>query len=127
LAARRCTICGKHFRPDPRARRQQRCCSRRCSKKLKRQRDRRHKQRYRETGLGKEQRKRENQTQRERLGWNDYMRFWRKAEPKERSHQERERARRYYQAHRDEILAKRRQQRAGDNADQNQFSEACSH
>jgi hypothetical protein len=127
LAARRCTICGKYFQPDHRARRHQKCCSPACSKKLKRRRDRFHKQRYRETGLGKEQRRKEERRRRDKVGWKDYMRFWRKAEPKQRSRQERERAKRYYQAHRDGILAKRRKQRTLKNDLQICPSEACSH
>lgn len=127
LDLRRCAICGKSFEPDQRARLQQKCCGRRCSKKLKRQRDKIHKQRYRETGLGKEQRRRDNQVQRERLGWNAYMRVWRKAEAKKRSRQERERARCYYQNHRDQTLDKRRQKRAESKDVQKPSSETCSH
>jgi len=127
LAFRSCTICGRHFRPDPRARCQQRCCSRRCSRKLKRQRDRVHKQRYRDTGLGKEQRRRESEKRREAVGWDAYMRAWRKAEPEERARCERDRARRYYDAHREEILAKRRRQRAEKQSANKSSREACSH
>jgi len=127
LDLRRCAICGRFFSPEPRARLQQKCCSKKCSKKLKRRRNRQHKQLYRQTGLGKEQRRRENETQRDRLGWNDYMRFWRKATPEIRARQERERARRYYQAHRDQILAKRRQRRAAKRNAQNPPLGAWSH
>lgn len=127
MAARRCTICGKHFHPDPRAHRQQRCCSRRCTKTLKRQRDRLHKQRYRDIGLGKEQRKRESKKRREVIGWDAYMRVWRKAELKERSRKERERSRRYYQAHRDEILAKLRQKRSANREARKPSATTCSH
>jgi hypothetical protein len=94
---------------------------------LKRRRDRVHKRRYRETGLGKEQRRRESEKRREKIGWADYMRFWRKAEPKERARRERERARRYYHAHRDEILAGRRRQKAQKRSAEKSSPEAKSH
>jgi len=79
-----CAICGRWFRPDRRSRSHQRYGSRRCAKKA----------------------------QRERLGWADYMRYWRKAKPEERAAQERERAHSYYERHREAILEKRRRQRA---------------
>ena len=124
---RRCVICGKPFNPDQRARLQQKCCSRRCSKKLKRQRDKIHKERYRETGLGKEQRKRESRKCRESIGWNAYMRAWRKAKPEERSRQERERAKRYHLKHRPKILERRRQKRAAAKCAENGPKGAWSH
>ncbi len=109
--ALRCAICGRCLRPDPRSARHQRYC-RRCRKKAKRAHDRAHKQLYRETGLGKEQRKRESQKRRERLGWADYMRYWRKADAVRSVRIDREAARRYYERHREAIVQKRRQQRA---------------
>lgn len=94
---------------------------------MKRQRDRTHKQRYRETGLGREQRKRENETYRERVGWNEYMRFWRKADPKKRARKERERSRRYYQKHKAEIRQKQCARRASKTRAQKGAGGACSH
>lgn len=94
---------------------------------MKRRRDRIHKRRYRETGLGKEQRKKESSKRREAIGWDAYMRAWRKVEPKERARRERERARRYYHAHRDEILAGRRRQKAEKRSANKSSSEAKSH
>lgn len=108
--APRCAICGGPFRAHPCGRHHQRYCSRRCAKKAKRERDREHKRLYRETGLGREQRKRENRKLRECLGWAEYMRFWRKADPVCRARQERKRAQRYYAKHRERIREKRRQQ-----------------
>ncbi len=58
----------------------------------------------------------ENEATRERLGWDEYMRFWRKAKPERRAAQERARAKRYYEAHRAEILAKRHRERAAHKA-----------
>ena len=127
MALKRCVICGKAFSPDRRSRLQQKCCGRRCSRRLKHRRDRVHKQRYRETGLGQEQRKRENKTYRERVGWNEYMRFWRKAEPKKRARKERERARRYYKKHKAEILQKRCAQHVSKTCAQKGAGGACSH
>lgn len=109
---RRCAVCHRWFHPDVRSVGHQKYCSRRCAKKAKRERDRLHKKRYRETGLGQQQRRRENRRTRERVGWAPYMRYWRKAEPATRAAQERERARRYYRTHREEILQKRRERRA---------------
>jgi hypothetical protein len=65
----------------------------------------------------------ENETTRERLGWTEYMRFWRKANPARRAAQERARAKRYYRRHRVAILAKRRCARAAHKAART----ACSH
>jgi hypothetical protein len=104
-------MCGRGFRPDVRHRRDQKYC-RPCAKKVKRARDRRHKQRYRETGLGREQRKRESGRRRERLDWARYMSYWRKAEPEKRARQERARARRHYLKHREQILRQRHAERA---------------
>lgn len=109
---RRCAICDRSFRPNVRSRTHQHYCSRRCAKKAKRERDREHKRLYRDTGLGQEQRKRESQKRRERVGWAQYMRYWRRAEPDRRLAQERKRAQRYYERHRDAMVTKRRQQRA---------------
>lgn len=109
---RRCAICGRSFRPGVRSRKHQRTCSKRCRKKGKRERDRLHKQRYRETGLGGEQRRRESGRRRERIGWAEYMRFWRKADGARTARQDREAAQRYYEHHREEILVKRRTKRA---------------
>jgi hypothetical protein len=78
----------------------------------KRERDREHKKRYRDNGLGQEQRKRENARTRERLGWAEYMRYWRKANPRQRSKVNRAKCQLYYEQHREEILRKRREQRA---------------
>jgi hypothetical protein len=107
-----CVICGASFIPNPRSARQQKCCSKACSKALKRLRDKLHKQRYRETGLGQEQKKRENRATRKRLDWRRYKRFWRKADPYRRNAQERARAKRYYQKNKARILEKLRQKRA---------------
>lgn len=120
---RRCALCGRHFHPERRNQKRQKYCSRRCAKKAKRDRDREHKRLYRDTGLGHEQRRRESEKRREQLGWAEYMRYWRKAEPDERAGQERQRQRRYYAKHRDEIVAKRRAQRAARRA----LRKACSH
>jgi hypothetical protein len=114
--ARRCAICGRVFRPKPRSRKYQKYCSRPCAKHAKRQRDRLHKQRYRETGLGREQRHRENERYRNDVGWAEYMRYWRKADARRTARQERQRAGRYYQRHREQIQAKRREQRAAQKA-----------
>lgn len=123
MAVRRhCEGCGKRLRFDPSHRRNRRYC-RRCAKEKKRERDRRHKKAYRDTGLGREQRKRENQRTREQLGWSDYMRFWRKSDPYRTAAHERARAKRYYEAHRAAICAKRRAQRAA----QQRAAEARSH
>ena len=119
---RQCVACGKRLRFDRSHRRNRKYC-RRCAKAAKQERDREHKQRYRDTGLGREQRKRDNQRTRGRLGWNDYMRFWRKAEPKVRAKQERARARRYYEKHRADILEKRRRVRVA----RKRIRSACSH
>jgi len=110
--APRCTICSRRFRPDVRSTRHQRYCSKRCYRKAKRERDREHKRLYRDTGLGREQRKRENRKLRDRLGWTEYMRYWRKADPRRAARQERKRAQHYYEKHRERILEKRRQQYA---------------
>jgi hypothetical protein len=110
LARRQCP-CGRFFRPDVRHRRTQKYC-RRCAKKAKRARDRLHKQSYRDTGLGREQRKRENAKLRAKPGWKESKRQRRKANSGVTSQQERERSRRYYERHHDQILEKRRQQRA---------------
>jgi hypothetical protein len=88
----------------------QRYCSKRCYRTAKRERDCEHKRLYRDTGLGREQRRRENQRLRERLGWTEYMRYWRKADPVRTARQERKRAHRYYQKHGVRIREKRRQQ-----------------
>jgi len=107
-----CVICGDSFVPDPRSARQQKCCSKACSKARKRLRDKFHKQRYRESGLGQEQKKRENRSTRQRLDWRRYKRFWRKADSYRHNAQERARAKRYYQKNKARILEKRRQKRA---------------
>jgi hypothetical protein len=100
------------FRPDPRSRRHQRYHSRRCAKKAKRERDRLHKKAYRATGLGREQRKRENERTRDRLGWTEFMRFWRKADAVRAARLDRNAAQRYYERHRDQIVEKLRLKRA---------------
>ena len=110
--APRCTICGRSFRPEPRSRHHQRTCSKGCRKKARRERDREHKRLYRDTGLGREQRRRESEKRRERLGWADYMRYWRKADAVRSVRIDREAARIYYRRHREAIVEKRRQQRA---------------
>lgn len=71
-----------------------------------------HKKEYRATGLGREQRKRESRKRREHVGWAEYMRFWRKADPRRAARLNRVACRRYYQQHRDELLEKRRLKRA---------------
>jgi hypothetical protein len=114
--------CGRRLRFDASHRRNRKYC-RPCAKAAKRERDRKHKLAYRQTGLGQEQRKRENQRTRDGLGWTDYMRFWRKSDSYKTAGRERARARRYYELHRAEILAKRRAQRAA----QKPADEACSH
>jgi hypothetical protein len=112
MAVRRsCVKCDKPLRFDASHRRNRKYC-RRCAKEAKRERDRRHKQRYRETGLGKEQRRRESTTRRGRVGWAEYMRFYRKADPKRAAALNRDKCQRYYEQHREAILARRRQQRA---------------
>ena len=75
-------------------------------------RDREHTKRYRETGLGREQRRRDNDRQRQRLDWRRYKRFWRNSDPGKTRRNERARAQRYYERHREQLLAKRRLQRA---------------
>jgi len=123
VAVRRCCIkCHKRLRFDRSHRRNRKYC-RRCAKVAKREYDRQYKQDYRAKPVGKEQRRLENQRLRERLGWAEYMRYWRRAEPALRAPQERARAKKYYGAHRAEILAKRRAQRAARKAAQG----ACSH
>jgi hypothetical protein len=116
-------VCGRFFRPNVRSRRHQRYCSKRCARRAKRERDRQHKKHYRATGLGREQRRRENTRLRRKLGWAEYIRFSRRAKPFKAAARERARSRRYYQRHREQILAKRRAQRAARKAAQ----EACSH
>jgi hypothetical protein len=105
--------CGRRLRFDASHRRNRKYC-RPCAKAAKRERDRQHKQAYRDTGLGREQRKRENRRTRDRLGWTDYMRFWRKADSYKTAARERARARRYYEAHRAEICARRRARRVAE-------------
>ncbi len=123
MASRRfCVRCGKRLRFDVSHRRNRKYC-RRCGKPAKREYDRQYKQDYRTKPCGKEQRQRESRKRRARLGWSDYMRFWRKGDPFRIAAQERARARRYYQQHRAEVLAKRRAQRAATKAAQ----KACSH
>ncbi len=75
-----------------------------------------HKQLYRATGLGREQRRRENEKLRERLGWVEYMSYWRKADSQRTARTNRGAARRYYAQHREQILAKRRARRAAQKA-----------
>ncbi len=103
--------CGGQLRVERSHRRNRKYC-RRCAKEAKRERNRRHKRRYRETGLGREQRKRENRRARERLGWAEYMRFWRKANPRRTAKRNRAKCERYYEQHREKILRQRREQRA---------------
>lgn len=103
-----CAICGGLFSPDPRCGRRQRYCGPLCAKRAKAKRDREHKRRYRETGLGAEQRRRESQERRTHLDWPRRMQAWRKTNL-ERSRQiDREAAGRYYRAHRTKILERRR-------------------
>ena len=116
-------MCGRAYRPHPRSHGHQKYCFGGCAKRAKRERDRIHKQRYRETGLGREQRRRESAKRREHLGWADYMRYWRKADARRTARQERDRAQRYYQQHREQILRKRREQRRVRKAS----GGACSH
>lgn len=111
-----CAVCGHAYQPEPRSWRHQRYCSKRCARKAKRERDRIHKQRYRETGLGREQRRRENERYRDQVGWTEYMRYWRKADSGRRAGQERKRAERYYERHREPILQKRRETRVAQKA-----------
>lgn len=123
MAVRRlCVRCGKRLRFDVSHRRNRKYC-RPCAKQAKREYDRQCKQDYREKPCGKEQRQRENERLRERLGWAEYMRFWRKADSWRVAAQERARAKKYYHCHRTEILAKRRAQRAASKVAQ----KACSH
>jgi len=105
-----------------RHRRNRKYC-RRCAKEVKREYDRQYKQDYRAKPAGKEQRQRESHKRRARLGWSDYMRYWRKADSWRVAAQERARAKRYYARHRAQILAKRRAQRAARKA----ARQACSH
>lgn len=107
----RCPICGRWFRPDVRSVGHQKYCSPRCSKKAKRRRDREHKKRYRDTGLGAEQRRRESTKRRNKADWARYMRAWREADPERRAKQARQQARQYYEKHRAQLLRKRRAQR----------------
>ena len=122
MAPRRCADCDRRLRFDVSHLRNRRYC-RRCAKRRKREYDRQYKRDYRAKPCGKAQRQHENQRQRDRLGWAEYMRFWRKADPWRVAAQERARAKRYYRAHRAKILAKRRAQRAARKAAQ----KACSH
>lgn len=109
--APRCAGCGRFFKPDVRSQHHQKYCSPRCAKKAKRRRDKKYKRQYRETALGAEQRKRESEKRRDKLGWANYMRRWRQADPEVRAQQARRQARQYYQKHRVGILTKRRQGR----------------
>lgn len=123
MAVRRfCVRCGKRLRFDVSHRRNRKYC-RRCAKQAKREYDRQYKQDYRAKPCGKEQRQRESCKRRARLGWSEYMRFWRKADSWRVAAQERARAKKYYHCHRATILAKRRAQRAATKAAQ----KACSH
>ena len=114
--------CDQPLRVTARHRRNRKYC-RRCAKEVKREYDRQYKQDYRAKPAGKEQRQRESHKRRARLGWSDYMRYWRKADSWRVAAQERARAKRYYARHRAQILAKRRAQRAARKAAQ----QACSH
>jgi hypothetical protein len=123
MAVRRsCVKCDKPLRFDASHRRNRKYC-RRCAKEVKREYDRQYKQDYRAKPAGKEQRQRESHKRRARLGWSDYMRYWRKADSWRVAAQERARAKRYYARHRAQILAKRRAQRAARKA----ARQACSH
>ncbi len=114
--ARRCAVCGRAYQPEPRSWRHQKYCSKECARKAKRQRDRKHKRSYRETGLGREQRRRESEQRCRRIGWAEYMRYWRKSDAARATQLNRAALRRYYARHRDEILRKRRQQQAAQKA-----------
>lgn len=123
MAVRRsCVRCGKRLRFDASHRRNRKYC-RACGKQAKREYDRPYKQDYRDKPSGKAQRQRENQRLRERLGWTEYMRYWRKADSWRVAAQERARSKSYYYRHRAQILAKRRAQRAARKA----APTACSH
>ncbi len=119
---RRCEVCDKLFVPDVRSRRHQKYCRPRCAKKAKSERDREHKKAYRGTGLGQEQRRRENRQQRERLGWPRYMSYVRKKHPEKTAALDQAAARRYYEQHREKILTKLRARRMR----KKQLGEGCS-
>lgn len=123
MAPRRCPVCGRFLRAIVRGRRRQHYDRDQCARQAKLDRDRQYQREARRTAEDRAAKRVENETTRERLGWSEYMRFWRKAKPELRAAQERARAKRYYRRHRAAILAKRRRARATHKG----ARRACSH
>jgi hypothetical protein len=123
VGPRRCPVCGRFLRPIVRGRRRQQYDRAQCARQAKLDRDRQYQREARRDPEGRAAKRVENETTRERLGWTEYMRFWRKAKPELRAAQECARAKRYYRRHRAAILAKRRRARAAHKGART----ACSH
>jgi hypothetical protein len=119
----RCAVCGRSFCPDRRNRGRQSYCSRRCRREAKRRYDRKYHRAYRRTWDGRLHRREQHRRYRGKVGWSRYVRYWRKRDSYRTEVRERKRARRYYERHREEILAKRRRQRVVQKASR----EPCSH
>lgn len=111
MAARRCAICGRFFRPDIRSGRHQRYCCAKCARHAKRERDREYQLLERRTTEGQLAKREDNKATRARLNWPAYMRFWWKADAERAARIQRAAASRYYQQHREEILRRRRERR----------------
>jgi hypothetical protein len=123
LSPRQCPVCGRFLRAIVRGRRRQQYDRSQCARQAKLNRDRQYQREARRDPEGRAAKRADNAATRERLGWTEYMRFWRKAKPERRAAQERARAKRYYRRHRAAILAKRRRARAADKGART----ACSH
>jgi hypothetical protein len=116
LAARRCAICGRRFRPDVRNQRHQRTCSPRCAQEAKRRYDRAYHRQANGTPEGRTCKRIKNREYREQQDWTRMMRYRRKADPQRAARLDRKAARRYYWRHRDRILQQRREKRADQKA-----------
>ncbi len=118
MGSKRCPICGRFFEPDIRNRRRQQYDSRRCAKKAKQRYDQLYQRELDATAEGKFGKREKARQYRQRVDWARLMRYRRKADPRSTARLNRKAARRYYQRHREQILQKRRQQRAGRKAAQ---------
>jgi hypothetical protein len=109
---KRCVVCGRSYVAGRRNVRRQKYCRARCARAAKRRSDRLYHQQADATAEGRLAKRVKGRQYRERVDWVRLLRYWRKAHPLATARTNRGAARRYYERHREQILNKRRRQRA---------------
>jgi len=103
----KCACCGKAYLPDKKNRRHQRYCSVSCRDLAKKKRDKRHKEAYGRKTKYREAKRNQNQRYREKKGWTEYMRQYRKEHGEAIRRQNQKAAKAYYEKNKRRIAFRR--------------------